>query len=95
MYEASESFNISASLSNSQTIYSRVLKVLNCSMINVVEEENNLICYFAAQTISGNHNLLVTLQIRNSTNCSITVNCEKIVFNSMLTKDLKIELTAD
>lgn len=95
MYEASENFNISASLSNTQTICSRVLKVLNCSVVNVVEEENNLKCYFAAQTVSGNHYLLVTLQVRNTTNCSITVNCEKIVFNSMLTKDLKTELTAN
>ncbi|EDV21108.1 uncharacterized protein TRIADDRAFT_30877 [Trichoplax adhaerens] len=94
MYEVSDNFNISSSLS-AQTICSRVVKVLSCSVINIEEKENSLKCYFAAQTISGNHYLLVTLHLRNSTNCSVTVNCEKIVFNSMLTKDLKTELTTN
>ena len=83
MHEVSGKVATGATL---QDIKSAVLKMANCCPIDEDPDSNYL--RFSAMTFTGKLPVLVTIKLTDG-NSSITVNCEKMVFGSMLLKVFK------
>ncbi|XP_029651134.1 AP-3 complex subunit beta-2 isoform X1 [Octopus sinensis] len=57
-----------------------------------VPSSDSQIYYFAGKTLATQTLLLITVENQNSENAKVTVNCEKMVIGSMMTKDIQHSL---
>lgn len=57
-----------------------------------VPSSDSQIYYFAGKTLATQTLLLITVENQNSESAKVTVNCEKMVIGSMMTKDIQHSL---
>ena len=83
MHENASKTTTSASL---DAIKTAILQAIN---VRPIDSSDSSYLRFAALTFSGKLPILLTLKVTDEGTVQITVNCEKIVFGSMIMKVAK------
>ncbi|XP_022624534.1 AP-3 complex subunit beta-1 isoform X1 [Seriola dumerili] len=86
MNETSQTVTMATANTSSQAISKQVLSVAN---VGVVSSGQNNFHRFAGRTVSSGALVLVSLEMKESSNALLTINTEKTVMASMLLRDLK------
>lgn len=88
MTEHSSSFPLNPSLAaQNRSLHQRIFEVANVANVPCSETDKIL---FAAQTMSSESLVLIVVQTKNGgSDCSLTVNCDKMVVGSMLLNEIK------
>ncbi|XP_062559042.1 AP-3 complex subunit beta-2 [Armigeres subalbatus] len=87
MTEHSSSFPLDASLTvQNRSLHQKIFEVANVA--NVPSSEGDKIL-FAAQTMGSGSLVLIVLQLKEGSDCSLTVNCDKMVVGSMLLNEIR------
>lgn len=87
MTEHSSSFALNAALSvQNKSLHQKIFEVANVANIPSSEEDK---VFFAAQTMSSKSLVLIVLHTKDDSECSLTVNCDKMVVGSMLLNEIK------
>uniref|UniRef100_A0A1Q3FFZ8 AP-3 complex subunit beta n=1 Tax=Culex tarsalis TaxID=7177 RepID=A0A1Q3FFZ8_CULTA len=90
MTEHSCSLTLPADLSpQNRSLHQRIFEVANVANIPSTDESQLL---FAGQTMSSKSLVLIVLQLKESSGCTLTVNCDKMVVGSMLLNEIKAAL---
>ncbi|KAL9698815.1 hypothetical protein quinque_002256 [Culex quinquefasciatus] len=87
MTEHSCNLTLAADLSpQNRSLHQRIFEVANVANIPSTDENQWL---FAAQTMSSKSLVLIVLQLKASSEYTLTVNCDKMVVGSMLLNEIK------
>lgn len=87
MTEHTSSFQLHPSLTvQNRSLHQKIFEVANVA--NVASSEPDKIL-FAAQTMSSESLVLILLNVKDGSECSLTVNCDKMVVGSMLLNEIK------
>ncbi|KAK7081768.1 AP-3 complex subunit beta-2 [Halocaridina rubra] len=95
MNELSGTVNLSCNLCNAKEITSRLYENANVLQVQSYDDK---ILRFGGQTASGKALVLLSLTVpeeETDLECTITINCEKMVISSMLLKELQSALKKD
>lgn len=93
MNEASDHVKVSPAKSDPKALTSAIGRVANIQVVPV-SDPNERVQRFAGRTISSKSIVLISMNHVDDSKSKITVNCEKMVIGSMLTKDIKKALSS-
>lgn len=93
MNEASDQIQVSPSKSESKALASAIGQVANIQVVPA-SDPSQKVHRFAGRTISTESMVLISITSNDGSKSKITVNCEKMVIGSMLTKDIKKVLSS-